>query len=288
MCATIAKRIKRDDLRALSYRHLSFSLRGCGQNNQADEAYRRAMKYETRAAPNSPIIDGDHNKNKGKTMSMETSTTTTTTADAVTSFVDDLDNNSPHLPELSSSFLSVTSKSPMQHYQRHQHEYLTSEEYEQGLQALAEANALLRDEVETLKRQSIQDNTVKDQINIQLKEETNEAEDLKRELVKEEERCNLLEKNLKNIQNNQLNLEQNYVNEKKTYENRINALNMKILENNTNMIQKDETIVLLNAKVQELNENIAKTSEKMMKMTNDMSTLDVKYKNINDDNHQIN
>ena len=38
MCATIAKRIKRDDLRALSYRHLSFSLRGCGQNNQADEA----------------------------------------------------------------------------------------------------------------------------------------------------------------------------------------------------------------------------------------------------------
>jgi hypothetical protein len=59
----IAKELHRDDLRALAYRHLSFALRGCGQNIQADEAYRRAMKYETRAAPQSPDHHQQYQKN---------------------------------------------------------------------------------------------------------------------------------------------------------------------------------------------------------------------------------
>ena len=52
-CAAIAKELRRDDLRSLAYRHLSFALRGCGQIVQADEAYRRAMKYETRSSQQS-------------------------------------------------------------------------------------------------------------------------------------------------------------------------------------------------------------------------------------------
>ena len=38
-------------------------MRGCGQNIQADEAYRRAMKYETRAAPQSPDNHQQYKKN---------------------------------------------------------------------------------------------------------------------------------------------------------------------------------------------------------------------------------
>ena len=53
----------RDDFRSLAYRHLSFALRGCGQVREADEAYRRALKYEQRAAPS----DSPKTKTKGGT-----------------------------------------------------------------------------------------------------------------------------------------------------------------------------------------------------------------------------
>ena len=49
--AAIGKQMGRDDFRSLAYRHRSFALRGCGQAQEADEAYRRALKYEQRAAP---------------------------------------------------------------------------------------------------------------------------------------------------------------------------------------------------------------------------------------------
>ena len=61
--AAVGKQMGRDDFRSLAYRHLSFALRGCGQVREADEAYRRALKYEQRAAPS----DSPKTKTKGGT-----------------------------------------------------------------------------------------------------------------------------------------------------------------------------------------------------------------------------
>jgi hypothetical protein len=142
-CSSIAKELRRDDLRALAYRHLSFALRGCGQNTQADEAYRRAMKYETRAAPTSPNNNSSNNIRVPPSIAASSTESPRGTVKLLQSSIN---HHTHHHQDIDHHHVLLDTKVE-------QRDYLTGEEYEQGLQSLAEANARLRDQLETLQQQ---------------------------------------------------------------------------------------------------------------------------------------
>ena len=121
------------------------------------------------------------------------------------------------------------------------HDYLTSEEYEQGLQALAEANALLRDEVETLKRQHTQDNAVQKQTTDRIQQESEQVERLNKALKQEEERSALLTNELTELQASNTQCELHYGRERVAYESTIDTLtaNVQQWQSTSNAKEKD-------------------------------------------------
>ena len=271
-CATVAKKLNRDDLRALAYRHLSFALRGCGQTPQADEAYRRAMKYEQRAAPQSP----EHLKHTQRT------TATAHTSTSASSMIDAVEEDDGQPMGLATTglrssrsalqqSLHATRTTPMQRHratlldtkeqEQHRsfstslhavsapHDYLTSEEYEQGLQALAEANALLRDEVETLKRQHVQDNAVQEQTTDRIHQESEQVERLNEALKQEEERSALLTNELTDLQASNTQCELHYGRERVAYETTIDTLTANVQQWQSTSSAKEEDTVQLKEKI---------------------------------------
>jgi chromosome segregation ATPase len=129
------------------------------------------------------------------------------------------------------------------------HDYLTSEEYEQGLQALAEANALLRDEVETLKRQHVQDNAVQEQTTDRIQQESEQVERLNEALKQEEERSALLTNELTDLQASNTQCELHYGRERVAYETTIDTLTANVQQWQSTSSAKEEDTVQLKEKI---------------------------------------
>ena len=238
-CSSIAKELRRDDLRALAYRHLSFALRGCGQNTQADEAYRRAMKYETRAAPTSPNNNSSNNIRVPPSIAASSTESPRGTVKLLQSSIN---HHTHHHQDIDHHHVLLDTKVE-------QRDYLTGEEYEQGLQSLAEANARLRDQLETLQQQHKRVLAVQHETTETSARTRSEVERLSRALDEERDRCIVLDDELRAIKKATDTYKDSKDRECRMYEGTIEELQEQLKKQVAETLQQQDTIMSLEESV---------------------------------------
>lgn len=238
-CSSIAKELRRDDLRALAYRHLSFALRGCGQNTQADEAYRRAMKYETRAAPTSPNNNSSNNIRVPPSIAASSTESPRGTVKLLQSSIN---HHTHHHQDIDHHHVLLDTKVE-------QRDYLTGEEYEQGLQSLAEANARLRDQLETLQQQHKRVLAVQHETTETSARTRSEVERLSRALDEERDRCIVLDDELRAIKKATDTYKDSKDRECRMYEGTIEELQEQLKKQVAESLQQQDTIMSLEESV---------------------------------------
>jgi len=296
-CAAIAKELRRDDLRALAYRHLSFALRGCGQIVQADEAYRRAMKYETRSSQQSP-----------SSRKAQLSATSTTQGDgdandhrrspsiAASSDADDIDmllRSSRSSAALAAAAAAAPTSSEIEahrvanyasilrspvgsfvkaraSFQRSRHvdmkddedldldldldlgsggmfgrttTMLSLEEYEAGLQSLAEANARQRDRIEHLEKLMREKNAVMEELDTRAIKKIGEVEELETLAREEKMGQEAMETEIYELKKSFEHQSETTERERKGYESTIETLRASLMQEQEESLKSGDELV---------------------------------------------
>ena len=257
-CASIAKELRKDDLRALAYRHLSFSLRGCGQNVQADEAYRRAMKYETRAADQSPsrrnLNDGNlrspsiaaSSDEQEMELNFQNSRLMNNRSTIATTSAARLFNHPSSLSSSSLAFPRIDVDTKAQDTFG-SGSGLTSQEYEAGLQSLAEANALQRDRIESLERKVQKDDITLKEMEEREKRKRKDVDTLEQLLEEEKKTRETLDVEIHDLNKSSESQTDTTERERRAYEGTIETLRLSL--------EKEQKLNLENVDLIETNVN---------------------------------
>lgn len=238
--ASIGKKMGRDDYRSLAYKHLSFALRGCGQVKEADEAFRRAVKYEQRAAPNN-----SPSKMNGGGSSYYMS--------------DSTDNGSG---------LEYASQQANLQFKPEKKFLSKSSTYVSGgnLQSLAEVNASLRDKVEALEAALESSHAATKASEDRAKQFSNELLKMRQSLKIEEETCFTLKKQISELSSSGAASSKAFDHERQAHLGTIESLQSKLEAEQQNAMDIGDKYDLLDTKMSEILKENSRLKDTGMKL----------------------